>query len=289
VTAGEAQRTGSRRLSDAGVREAVDNASSLLGFVLGWDRAALLTTPERVLTPGEEERFQALVEERAGRRPLQHILGRQAFWRHEFKVTPDVLIPRPETEILVEAALEHLTGLPSPLVADIGTGSGCVALSLALARPDARVHAVDLSGAALAVAQENARLLGLEGRVAFYEGDLLQPLQGLQSRFDLVASNPPYVGEDEIETLAPEVRVHEPRMALVAPGDRCSVYRRLIPEAARALRSGGHLLLEIGAGMEGEVSSLIAAHDFARIATLPDLQGIPRTIIGRYHPKRRSQ
>jgi release factor glutamine methyltransferase len=288
MTVGEALQEGSRRIGASGAESAPENASSLLRFVLGWDLATLLTYPERILSPREERAYLGLVEERASRKPLQHITGRQAFWHHEFRVSPDVLIPRPETEILVEAALSRLEGRKEPLVADIGTGSGCIALSLAAARDDLRVHAVDLSEAALDMARLNAQQLGLSDRVTFHHGDLMGPLEHLAHAFDLVASNPPYVAEDEIDRLAPEVRLFEPRMALVAPGDRTSLYRRLLPEAASALKDGGHLLLEIGAGMEGEVVPLLAGSGFEEPEILPDLQAIPRTIAARYRPRRPS-
>jgi release factor glutamine methyltransferase len=278
----EALRAGSSRLEDAEVPDASWSAESLLRFVLGWDRAQLLASPDQTLPEDQEIRFRALLEERARRRPLQHLLGMQAFWHHEFQVSPDVLIPRPETEILVEAALARLEGVPSPLVADVGTGSGCIALSLAGSRPDAQIFAIDVSAAALVVARKNAHLLGLADRVAFHEGDLLAPLHYVRGQLDLVASNPPYVSPDEIETLAPEVRDHEPRVALVPAGDRFSVYRRLVPEAALALRGGGLLLLEIGAGMQAGVVDILEGAGFEVEAVLPDLQAIPRTVVARY-------
>jgi release factor glutamine methyltransferase len=285
MTVGEALREGARRLLAAGVEVAPEDASLLLRSVLAWDLAALLTFPERPLCPAEEATYLALVGERAKRKPVQHLVGSQAFWHHEFRVGPEVLIPRPETELLVEAALARLEGRESPVVADVGTGSGCIALSLALARQDLRVHAVDLSPGALQLARENARFLAVGDRVVFHEGDLLAPLASL-GPFDLVASNPPYVSEEEIETLAPEVRLFEPRLALVAPGDRASVYRRLVPQAATVLREGGDLLLEVGAGMADEVVALLPPAGFQAEEVLKDLQGIPRTIAARYRPER---
>src|SRR5512140_220648 len=166
-------------------------AAALLRHVLGWDRAALVASPEAAVDGESDGRFRALVAGRARRVPLQQLVGTQAFWRHEFKVTRDVLTPRPETELLVEAPLEALRGTAGPLSVDVGTGTGCIALSLAAERPDARVHATDVSPAALAVAQENARRLELASRVSFHEGDLLQPVEGAGA-FDLVVSNPPY-------------------------------------------------------------------------------------------------
>ena len=150
-------------------------------------------------------------------------------------MTPDVLIPRPETELLVEAALELLRAAARPVIADVGTGSGCIALALAAEREDAEVHATDLSEAALAVARDNERRLGLEGRVAWQLGDLLEPVAAaIRGRVDLVVSNPPYVDQAERDSLAPEVRDHEPELALFPPGDALSVYRRLVPAAAES-------------------------------------------------------
>ena len=181
-------------LAAAGVPAPEWDAERLLRHVLGWDRAALVANPNR-LVPGRRRSALpgARRRRRAAREPLQYILGTQAFWKHEFLVTPAVLIPRPETELLVETSLELLKDVERPLIVDVGTGSGCIALSLAAERPDAEVHAIDISAPALDVARENARRLGLEGRVAFHHGDLLQPVAHLAGRIDLVVSNPPYV------------------------------------------------------------------------------------------------
>lgn len=194
-------------------------------------------------------------------------------------MTSDVLIPRPETEGLVEASLELLGGRDEPVVVDVGTGSGCIALSLAADIAVSRVHAIDLSAAALVVARENARRLGLEGRVTFHQGDLLQPVDRLFGTIDLIVSNPPYVDPEEAGSLAPEVRDHEPAQALFPPGDRLAVYRRLFPGAGAALAAGGALVLEIGHGMAPEVSALARESGFVVDRVLPDLQGIPRTLV----------
>jgi release factor glutamine methyltransferase len=281
VTVSEALRLAGRRLAKAGVPYAEADAELLLRHASGWDRARLVTDAERELTPGVETRFLALVEGRARRRPVQHLLGSAHFWRHEFVVTPAVLIPRPETEVLVETALELLRDARGPLLADVGTGSGCVALSLAAERPDAEVHGVDLSPEALAVARQNARRLGLAERVRWHEGDLLEPLRGLAGRLTLVASNPPYVGADELAGLEPEVREHEPRLALAPPGERHSLYGRLAEQAYELLEPGGWLAVEIGQGMQDEVTGLMAAAGFAIARVVPDLRSIPRAVAAR--------
>jgi release factor glutamine methyltransferase len=281
LSVADALRAAEERLRAAGVPDPVLDAELLLRHVLGWDRAAVLTRAGQPLPGADEERFFALVDQRAGRRPLQHLTGTQAFWRHEFAVTPAVLIPRPETEVLVEMALEMLQGVHAPVVVDVGTGSGCVALSLAAERPDAVVHAVDASAAALAVAGENVRRLGLPGRVELHEGDLLEPVARLRGAVHLVVSNPPYVDPSEIPSLAPEVRDHEPRSALVAPQPPYGIYERLAAQAVETLRPGGRLLVEVGRGMADGVAARLGAAGLVGIETRSDLAGVARVVSGR--------
>jgi release factor glutamine methyltransferase len=267
------------RLAAAGIETAGLDAELLLRHVTGWDRARVVASGDRPLSAGDAQAFRAFVAERALRRPLQHLTGVQAFWRHEFRVTPAVLIPRPETEILVEAAIARLRPLARPRVVDVGTGSACIALSLAAELPNAIVHATDVSASALAVARDNARRLGLADRVRFHQGDLLAPIVAAGARADLVAANPPYVDEREWETLAPEVRDHEPPLALVAPEGRERLYARLAEAAAAVLEPGGSLLLEMGRGMEAEVAAACTAAGLRVQTVLPDLQGIARVVV----------
>jgi release factor glutamine methyltransferase len=281
MTAAELLEEAARALRSSGVEAPELDAGRLLRHALGWDRATLVASPSAAVPAEAERQFRRLVAERAQRVPLQHLTGAQAFWKHEFRVTPDVLIPRPETELLVEAALELLRGTTRPVIVDVGTGSGCIALSLAGERSEAAVHATDLSERALAVARENAESLGLAARVAFRLGDLLQPVADLGGRIDLVVSNPPYVDPAERDTLAPEVRDHEPPQALFPPGDALAVYRRLVPEAARSLAPGGALVLEIAPGLAEAVTSLLRAHGFEQVEVRPDLAGRPRAVLGR--------
>jgi len=281
LTIQEALAAAAADLARAGVPDPALDAEALLRHVTGWDRASILARPEAELAAEAQARFAGLIRLRADRRPLQHLTGLQAFWRHEFRVTPDVLIPRPETEVLVEAALERLRPLPHPTIVDVGSGSGCIALSLAAELPGAAVHAIDVSDLALAVARHNAARLGLEHRVAWHQGDLLAPVAKLAGAIDAVLSNPPYVDTSEGPTLAPEVRDHEPHVALFPPGDSFSIYRRLVPEAARVLAPGGWLLLEVGQGMSDEVAGLCQAAGFATEAVIPDLRSIPRTVVAR--------
>jgi release factor glutamine methyltransferase len=278
MTAAALLREAAAALEAAGVPSPDWDAERLLRHVTGWDRAALVAQPESPVDDTAATRFRELVARRAARVPLQHLVGMQAFWRHDFVVTRDVLVPRPETEVLVETALRLLRGRGRPVVVDAGTGSGCIALSLAAERADAVIDAVDLSEAALAVARENARRLGLEDRVAFHHGDLLAPVAELSGRVDLVVSNPPYVDPADRASLSPEVRDHEPAMALFPPGDALSVYRRLAAEAATALRPGGWLAVEVGLGQALAVVALFEAAGLAAQPPVRDLQGIERVV-----------
>ena len=279
LTAADEIGRAASRLAAAGVPEPRRDAELLLRHVTGWDAGALIVRSRDVLTVADLERFERLVDARATRQPIQHIIGVAHFWRHVFRVTPDVLIPRPETEHLVEAALDRLKPIQRPVVVDVGTGSGCIALSIASDRPDAIVHAIDLSAAALAVARENASRLALSDRVRFHEGDLLEPLRG--SMPDLVVSNPPYVSADEVEALSAEVRDHDPRMALVPPGDRYSVYRRLAHEAHGVLKPNGALMVEVGRGMDAQVTRILQDAGFQGLRVIPDLQSIPRVVVAK--------
>ena len=261
--------------------ESVLDAELLLRHVMGWDRAALLASDTVPLSADQEKRFFALISERKARRPLQHLTQTQAFWGRDFLVTRDVLIPRPETELLVEVALELMAGLHAPVVVDVGTGSGCIALTIAAERPDAEVHGVDISNAALQVAETNARRLHLEGRVHFHQGDLLAPGESLAGHVHLVVSNPPYVHPSEIPGLAPEVRDHEPRLALVPTPDSRELYRRLAASARRLLRPDGALVVEMGLGMGDEVTAITEGEGFRVERVVNDLQGIPRVVAAR--------
>lgn len=261
--------------------ESVLDAELLLRHVMGWDRAALLTSDTFPLSADQEKRFFALVSEREARRPLQHLTQTQAFWGRDFLVTRDVLIPRPETELLVEVALDLSSGLAAAVVVDVGTGSGCLALTIAAEIPSAEVHAVDISHAALEVARTNARRLGLESRVSFHQGDLLAPVESLAGRVDLIVSNPPYVHPSKIPGLAPEVRDHEPRLALVPAPDAGEIYRGLAAGARRLLRADGALVVEIGLGMGEEVTAITKGEGFRVERVVNDLQGIPRVVVAR--------
>ena len=279
MTIGQALREAAARLRAAGVPSPDLDAELLLRHVLGWERARLIASPHDMLPDPAAAAYAALIDRRAARRPLQHLTGRQAFWKHDFVVTPDVLIPRPETELLVEAAIERLAGVLEPTVIDVGTGSGCIAISIALERPDASIWALDTSPAALAVAAENARRLDVSHRVRLLPSNLLAAVSDLAGRVDLVVSNPPYVDPAEVAGLEPEVRDHEPRGALYAPEGREALYARLAQEAATVLGPGGTLAVEIGAGMENDVRRLMGAAGLRVTSVRSDRGGIARAVL----------
>jgi release factor glutamine methyltransferase len=283
MTAAALLRAAAAELQAAGVPSPEWDAERLLRHVTGWDRATFIAHPDSLIGDDAVSRLRQLVARRAARVPLQHLVGVQAFWRHDFVVTPDVLVPRPETELLVETALGLLRGTDHPVIVDVGTGSGCIALSLAAERDDAEVHATDVSVAALGVARENARRLGLAERVAFHHGDLLAPVAALAGRVDLVLSNPPYVDPADRDSLEPEVRDHEPALALFPPGDALSVYRRLGPDAVALLRPGGWLAVEVGQGQAAEVAAIFDAAGLVRREPVADLQGIARVVVASRH------
>jgi len=282
-TVGEALRAAAQRLRVSGSRSPRLDAELLLAAALGVDRTELFRAPERELGGGEAERFASYLRRREAREPVAYIRGRRAFRTIELDVTPAVLIPRPETETLVDVALEALAagGAAEPLVLDIGTGSGCIALALAAEEPFVRVVAVDVDPAAAEVALGNASRLGLDGRVEVLVSDLCAGLPPGQ-RYDLIVSNPPYVAAAEYERLEPNVREYEPRLALHAGADGLDVYRRLIPAAAERLRPGGALAVEVGAGQAAAVAALFAATGaFAPAAEHADLAGIARVLCAR--------
>jgi release factor glutamine methyltransferase len=281
LTIADALREAATELRVAGVVEARREAGSLLSHVTGHDRTHVITHADEGLTPGQLSALRAAVSRRAAGEPLQYITGRQEFYGLEFEVTSDVLIPRPETELLVEAALELLKGAASPLVCDVGTGSGCIAVALLHERGDARCLALDISPEALRVAGRNAERHGVGDRMLRLASDCLEALgaeEYADLRFDLVASNPPYVAEADVVSLQREVRDHEPRVALTPGGDGLSVIRRLLSEAPRRLKPGGHLLLEIGFDQHEQVAALINPRTWRLLEIHKDLQGIPRIV-----------
>ena len=270
-----------RRLRDAGLDAAGATADTdvLARHLLGWTRAHLLAHRRDPAPAAFAERLAALVERRADRVPVAYLTGTREFHGLDFDVTPDVLIPRPETELAVEAAL---AALPPPgagvRVVDVGTGSGCIAVAMAVARPDARIVGLDRSRLALTVARRNARRHGVGDRIAFVAGDLLTALAA-QPAADVVVSNPPYIAADSPD-VAVDVARHEPPSALYAGPDGLDIVRRLLADAGRVLRPGGRLVMEIGAGQADAVAAAAArTGGWAAAVFQPDLQGIPRVVL----------
>ena len=268
------------RLEAAEVGSPRMNAEVLLMFVLGVHRAYLYAHPERELTPEEEARYDEALAQRATGMPSQYIIGHQEFWGLDFVVSPAVLIPRPETEHLVETVLELACDVPRPKIVDVGTGSGCIALALAHELKHAEVYAVDVSSAALEIASANAARLQLDGRVRFVQSDVLKAL-AVHHDFDFIASNPPYVGFGEADKVQKSVRDFEPRMAVFAGEQGLEVIAPLVQQAHKALKPGGWLAVEIGYSMRDAVLNLLHPTMWEDVRVVPDLQGIPRVVAAR--------
>jgi release factor glutamine methyltransferase len=256
------------------------NAETLLMFVLGVNRAYLYAHPESELTPEEQARYDEVVSQRSSGIPSQYITGHQEFWGLDFVVTPAVLIPRPETEHLVETVLDFAREIERPKIVDVGTGSGCIALALAHELKSADVYAVDLSVGALEIARANAARLQLDGRVKFLESNVLEALVGVHD-FDFVVSNPPYVGKNEADKVQRSVFKYEPRMAVFSGESGLDVIRPLIGQTHAALKPGGRLAMEIGYSMRDMVLELLSPAMWGDVRVVPDLQGIPRVIAAR--------
>jgi release factor glutamine methyltransferase len=268
-----------RTLTSAGVPEARREAASLVSHVIARDRTFLITHPEATLDASDVRRLRDLVERRAAGEPLQYITGHQEFYGLDFEVTPDVLIPRPETELLVETALELLDGDNEPAFAcDVGTGSGCIPIAILHERQRARALGLDVSTKALEVAARNAYRLGVSERLALVASDCFASLNSEAARFTLIVSNPPYVAADALAGLQREVRDYEPRVALSPGADGLSIIQRLLADAPRFLKTGGHLLLEIGFDQHEAVRGLIDPQTWRLLEIHKDLQGIPRTV-----------
>ena len=274
----EALREASRVLQNAGVPEARREASSLLSFVLEKDRTFLISHAEDPVADDSLDRLREFVERRAAGEPLQYIMGVQDFYGREFRVTSDVLIPRPETELLVEAALEVNTSKDA-LICDVGTGSGCIAVTLLCEMPGARAVAVDKSQPALQIAKLNAAKQAVAERIVFVVSDCFDELDSSEYHFDLIVSNPPYVSESALAGLQREVRDHEPRVALSPGGDGLSVIRRILTGAPAFLKPNGHLLMEIGFDQAEKVRAFIDESVWCLLEVRPDLQCIPRIVV----------
>jgi release factor glutamine methyltransferase len=281
--------TGIARLRDADVASFTLAAELLLLHVVGRDRTWLYAHPEDEISAEQEERFLSLVARRSAGEPTQYLTGKQEFWGLEFEVTPDVLIPRPETEHVIEIALDRLAlreiraGRKQTLsgeglrIADVGTGSGCIVVALAKDLPGAQILATDISSAALNVARRNATRLGFGDRIEFIESNLLDKISPTP-RFHLIVSNPPYIGCNEAPTLAREVRDHEPATALFGGEQGYELYADLITQSADHLGPGGICVLELGHDSLPAVRPLFETPDWTHVGVTNDLAGIPRVI-----------
>jgi len=280
-TVGETRAWALGELKRAGIDAPALTADLLTGCALGWDRVRILSHPEQEIDDAARELVRDLVRRRAGGEPLQYLTGEQEFYGLAFRVTPAVLVPRPETEFLVEQAIALMRRRASAGVrfADIGTGSGCIAVSVARHVPGALGWAVDISAAALAVARENARRHGVADRIRFVRSDFLACFPE-KPCLDFVLCNPPYVALDDYDSLPPEVKNHEPHEALFGGPTGMDPVRRLVPEAAARLAAGGSLLLEAGAGQAEEIARLMENEGLSLHPVVNDLQGIPRCLIG---------
>jgi len=281
VTVNDALNAAERELAASGVDGPRLTAELIMAHVMETGRAGVYARLRDELAAVEAERFFELVERRAGREPLQHITGRQEFFGLDFEVTPDTLVPRPETELVVTEALKRVAGTTGALVADIGTGSGCIAVAVAVNAPGAIVYAVDVSGPALAVAGRNAGRHGVADRVRSMQGDLLGPLagMGLEGRLDVIVSNPPYIPAADIPGLQPEV-LFDPDSALDGGPDGLDVVRRILRDAPAFLKPGGALLVEVGAGQSDAVMQIVNETGGMSVDTfLVDFAGIERVLV----------
>lgn len=299
ITIRDAYLMGREHLAAAGIAEPVIEAEVLLRHALGVDRAALYTRWDGPMPEAAWERYRTLLAARATGRPVHYLLGEREFMGLAFAVNERVMIPRPETEVLVEFLIKTFRDHPQPVVVDVGTGSGCIAISLAHFLPRVQVYAVDISAATLEVARANARRHGVEERIAFAEGDLLAALpKDLAGQVDAIASNPPYVPEALALQLLREIRDHEPAIAIFASGDGMGFHRRLIADSPRWLRPAPHgaglrpggaalLAMEVGAGQAGAVAAVMRRDGrYADVELVKDTGGMDRVVVGR--PKGRT-
>ncbi len=271
-----------QRLEAAGLAGPVIDARLLVEAAAEATRLDIVTDPYRALTPAQEATLEDYLARRERREPVSHILGRKGFWKIMLQVTPDVLTPRPDTECVVDAALKATPEFERFSMLDLGVGSGAIILAILAERPNAKGLGIDVSEEALAVARDNAAHLGLEGRVALLRGDWTAGLS--DESFDLVTANPPYIASDVIETLEPEVRVHEPRLALDGGPDGLDAYRLLAPEILRVLRPGGRFFVEIGYDQKAAVEALFQEAGAVEVSTQQDLSALDRVVVGKKRP-----
>ncbi|MEH6404456.1 MAG: peptide chain release factor N(5)-glutamine methyltransferase [Sneathiella sp.] len=278
MTIEEALRNAAEKLRAAELSDPRREASVLIAHVLGGDREIIFREPEKILTEKELDRFVGFVDRRCKREPASHILGKREFWSRDFFVSKHVLDPRPDSETLIEAVLNFANNETCPRkILDLGTGSGCLLLTLIKELGDATGVGVDFSGDALTVAEKNAQALDVNERVAFVRSRWFDNVEG---RFDLIISNPPYIEQDAIEQLQPEVRDYEPRLALDGGVDGLDCYRDIISQASGFLTKQGFVIFEVGAGQADDVELLLRSNNFEDIRQYSDLAGIKRCVSG---------
>ena len=280
LTISGAVREGAKRLKQCGIENADYDSYALLSEINGMDRTYYLMNGSKLLTRVEQERFFDYIERRSSHEPLQHILGRAFFYGHQFKVSPDVLIPRPDTEVLVEQVLKVCTD--GMTVVDMCTGSGCILLSVALERKLSKGIGVDISGKALAVAKANQEALAPEN-VTLIQSDLFENAGKylMEQSVDIVVSNPPYICTEVIDSLSEEVRLHDPVLALDGHEDGLYFYRKITKQAKKFLKPGGRLFYEIGYDQSEAVEALLCKEGYTQVATVKDLAGLDRVVMGR--------
>ncbi|KRB46731.1 peptide chain release factor N(5)-glutamine methyltransferase [Phenylobacterium sp. Root700] len=279
----QAWQTAKSRLEAAGLAGPVIDARLLVEAAADATRADIVTDPYRALTPEQEERLGDYLSRREARQPVSHILGRKGFWKIMLSVTPDVLTPRPDTEVIVDYVLKKFPDEAAAFqILDLGVGSGAIVLSILAERPKAKGLATDISDEALAVARENAANLGLANQIAFARGNWTEGLA--DASFDIVVSNPPYIASEVIETLEPEVKDHEPRLALDGGTDGLDAYRHLAPEILRVLKPGGMFAVEIGYDQKDAVEALFNEAGADDVWTIKDLSTHDRVVVGVKNP-----
>ena len=266
-------------LGDHGIADPRREAASLVALAIGRDKTFLIAHSEHTLESRELLQLEEFAHRRAEREPLQYIRGNQEFFGLDFLVSPEVLIPRSETEILVEKAIEVLAPIESPFFLEIGVGSGCVSIAILTNNPRATAVAADISPRALAVADLNARRLNVADRLRLVESDIFAAIE--DSRFDVIVSNPPYISSAEMDVLQPEVRDFEPRAALTDGSDGLSIIRRMITRSPEFLKPAGYILIEIGFGQSTAVGAMFDPYVWQNAVFLPDLQGVPRVAYSR--------
>ena len=279
----QAWQSAKARLETAGLAGPVIDARLLVEAAAEATRADIVTDPYRALTPEQEERLADYLARRERRQPVSHILGRKGFWKIMLSVTPDVLTPRPDTEVIVDYVLKKFPDETAPFhILDLDVGSGAIVLSILAERPRAKGLATDISDEALAVARENAANLGLANQIAFARGNWTEGLA--DASFDVVVSNPPYIASEVIETLEPEVKDHEPRVALDGGADGLDAYRHLAPEILRVLKPGGLFAVEIGYDQKDAVEALFNEVGAGDVWTIKDLSTNDRVVVGVKNP-----